>query len=526
MSNRKRITWADRQAGEAPALPGYGTEDQSNPAHQAEPNMHEYENGDTSSWAEDVRQPPYPQGNPPAIPGYDVEDKDHPAHQDPPRVSLTAAVRKRASKALKLAGLQLVSKKVTQAQIEDHAMDLMELGDGQLDNMLERFGGGFLADQEEFAPMAADSLDDILAEEFEEEALEEPILASEDVEASAEKTAMDSIMAKLEAMSAEIATLKGEPVVAADDDDDQDEEADKDQDKEAGSQNDPNGPTLSPTPKTEDAARKEAADPILAEFDSYDAGKTGFVGIDEWQGSKAVFAALDTDNDKILARVDLEACGCGDTMAMDDGLEPEEVAMLAEMSIPEEAVSPTADILEDEIIEEPILEDIELMDEPFVEEPMIVAEDDAAMFGMTHDPMGLSDDSASILSSEDDALLTEMFGGKAAKKSDDDEEVVEEEVEGKKKSAKKSDDDEEVVEEEVEGKKKSAKKSDDDEEVVEEVEGKKKAAKTAAQRPQPRKKSAGVKQVGNMTKAAANNEQKELQSLWASDPDVSDVFGQ
>ena len=453
---RERMTWAvGHQASAPPATPGYNVEDQDHPAKQGpDPDMHKYEDGDTSSWAEDVRQPPYPQGNPPAIPGYDAEDQDHPAHESPPRVSLTAAVRKRASKCLKLATIQLVGKKMTKAQVEDHAMDLMELGDSQIDNMLERFGGGFLADELEVD-------DDLLAmDDMDDMALEEPILASN-----------DNIMAKLEALTAEVVAMKS----GSDDDEDDDEDGDEDGDVE-GTQNDPKGPTLCPKVKASD-------DPIVQEFDSYDTGKTGFVGIDEWKGSKTVFAALDTDNDQILARVDLMTA-CGEVPAtIEAGLEPEEMAMLAEMSI--DPIDPIDEILEDEVLEDEVLEDdpmeLELMDEPIIEEPMIVAEDDAGMFGMTHDPMGLSDN-APVMSSEDDALLQEIFGGKVAKKSDDDEEVIEEEVEGKKKKA-------------------------------------------AVQRPQPRKKSAGVQQVGNMTKAAANSEMLELQNMWASSPDVSKVFG-
>jgi len=527
---RERMTWAaGRKASAPPAIPGYDVEDQDHPAHQPDPDMHKYENGDTSSWAEDVRQPPYPQGNPPATPGYDAEDQDHPAHMSPPRVSLTAAVRKRASKCLKLATIQLQGKKMTKAQIEDHAMDLMDLGDFQIDNMLNRFAGGFLADElleEEVMEPIADDLDELLADEDEDDmAFVDPIMAS------AEKSATDQILARLDAMSAEITALKNGGVVASDDDDEDDEDGDTD--VEASSQNDPKGPTLSPTPKTEDAARKPevqaAVDPIIQEFDSYDTGKTGFVGVNEWKGSKAVFAALDTDKDGYLARVDLvTACGCDSP-----GLEPEEMAMLAEMTAAEEVTAcdgqgPAADLLEDEWVDDP-LEDVDLIEEPVIEEPMIVAEDDAAMFGMTHDPMGLSDGSP-VMSSEDDALLAEIFGGKVAKKSDEDEDADDDaDVEGKKKAAKKSDDDEDADDAEVEGKKKAAKKSEEEEEVVEEeVEGKKKAAKTAktaSQRPQPRKPSTGVKQIGNLTKTAKNSEVEELQSLWATMPDVSGVFG-
>ena len=85
MTQRQRMTWAalDREAAAPPATPGYGVEDQDHPAHtQDDPGPHDYENGDTSSWAEDVHPPPYGDSGAPATPGYGVEDQDHPAHQD------------------------------------------------------------------------------------------------------------------------------------------------------------------------------------------------------------------------------------------------------------------------------------------------------------------------------------------------------------------------------------------------------------------------------------------------------------
>ena len=80
-TKRKRLTWARRKASAPPATPGYGVEDRDHPAFYEDPDMHLYENGDTSSWMEDPTPPPYSQGRAPATPGYGVEDQDHPAYK-------------------------------------------------------------------------------------------------------------------------------------------------------------------------------------------------------------------------------------------------------------------------------------------------------------------------------------------------------------------------------------------------------------------------------------------------------------
>lgn len=488
-NTRERMTWqaAGRKASAPPATPGYGKEDQDHPAHLPDPDAKKYENGDTSSWAEDPHQPPYPQGNPPSTPGYDVEDKDHPAHIDLPRVPkearALAAAQRKAAKCIRVAELILQNVPGKTAEmVEDQALDLMNLPDSGVEATFGRISGGFLAEDESF-----DELDELLADDEEDAA---PVEESP-------KTAMEDILLAVKKLSEDVNELKT---------------------GKRADQNDPKGPTLAPKPKTEEEARKPEvtaadSDPVIKEFDTYDTSKTGFLMSDEWKGSRAVFAALDTDKDGIIARCDLVkmACGCDETVPMmANELDTEEEALLAEFNledvpvtaeeIPAEEPVPTVSC--DQMAEEDTLEDITL------------AED-------AQDPMGLADEPEMT---EDLALLAEILGGKVAKKAEDEEENDEAET----------DDEEEPVKEGGKGKKATKKSEDeaddeaktDDEEKEEEPAkegGKKAAVRVASRRPQPRKVSAGVKSVGSVPKVHTD-EIKELSKLWESSPDVSGAF--
>ena len=485
---RERMTWAaGRQAGAAPATPGYGAEDQDHPAHQAEPGESDYENGDTSSWNEDPKKPPYPQGNPPSTPGYDTEDKDHPAHKEMPRVpkeaqNLKAQIVKKADKCIKLATVML-GKGAKEACIEDQALDLMDLSDEQIDGTLARMSGGFMAAEEEVPADEDAALDAMLAEE------------------AAPPAGDEGILAQLDALKEEVKALK-----------------------QAG-QNDPKGETLAPKPKSEEEARKTAARKLFA---SMDADGDGFIMKADWTGSKELFAALDKDDDEILEEEEVveemsgskKACGC------DDGFAPEEQVMLAEMEMEAcKAASKKADDDDDEDEEAPVEEeapkeakkagddddeDDDKEEAPAPEEEEDEASKEASTFSMTTDPMGLADGSEKV-ASEDDALLASIFGGKTA--ADEEEAPAEEEAPKEAKKAKKGDDEDE---------------DDGDivlEEPAEEKEAKK-ATKTAfKQRPQPKKPSTGIKTVGAVTKTASSNEMDDLSRLWESAPDVSGVFG-
>lgn len=536
MSKRNRMTKreaADRKASAPPATPGYGTEDQDHPAHtQEDPGADDYKNGDTSSWAEDVHQPPYPDGNPPADPGYDVEDQDHPAHKRQPRLpksakSLRAQVVKKADKCIRLARHTL-GKEASVEMIEDQALDYMDMPDEQLDKTLQRLGGGFLAqyDLDDEVLVEDEMVDELLAQDEDED---------EGEMACGPKFSAEDVMTKLEALASDVAAIKaGNVEVKAD-------------------QNDPNGPTLAPKPQTEEQERAEGAatakdehtaspdNPIAMMFDQFDTDSDGFVSQDEWRGNKAVFASLDTDNDGIIARDEVISAFYAQDMLVEDDLmtdlEPDEAAMLAEMlddgDEGEMACGPTS-------MEEEIEEGVEIMaskskgkkseddedegdedegdedqDEEADEDSDKEASVEADMFSMQGDPMGLATDDSII--TEDDSLLMDIFGGDiervaSKKKSEDEEKKKEDEEEAEEEAA-------ETIQEEDEEKAK-----DEDEDEGDEKEGGKKNKK-ASPRPQPKKASKGVQKVGHVQATPQGNEVNELSQLWDSEPDVSSVFG-
>ncbi|OHD24547.1 MAG: hypothetical protein A2Y38_08820 [Spirochaetes bacterium GWB1_59_5] len=291
MTKRQRMTWAadKREAAAPPAIPGYDVEDQDHPAKgQPDPDAHQYENGDTSSWNEDPAPPPYGDSGAPALPGYGVEDQDHPAHrgQVGRQANLGELVRRKSAKCLKLAR-KLLGKNANQACVEDQALDFMDLGDDAIEMALGRAADMLMAEDE---PKA---MDEPLAED-------EPVggMWAEDEPAEDEpepKAAEDDMAARLSALEAEIRAMRR----AA---------------SKKGNQNDPNGPTLGASGKSAEQEKAEekainskqaALRPVLAMFDSYDHDRDGFITAAEWKGPRSLFAALDTDKDGIIARFDL-----------------------------------------------------------------------------------------------------------------------------------------------------------------------------------------------------------------------------
>ena len=137
-------------------------------------------------------------------------------------------------------------------------------------------------------------------------------------------------------------------------------------------------------------------------------------------------------------------------------------------------------------------------DEEEAEEEEAEEEGKEASFVTDLDPMGLSNEVEA-----DDTLLTDLFGIKAA---GDDEEAEEEEAEESDKEA-------------------AAKGADEEEAEEEEADDEKASSKKANLRPRGRKPSAGAKSLGSVTGKTASNEIGDLEKLWSSAPDVSNVFG-
>ena len=294
MSTRTRSTWAaDKKAGQAPAVPGYGAEDQDHPAHQAEPAYEKYKKGDPDAWAETPNPSPYPEGNPPAVDGYDSADQDHPAHKRPPRVEkLSAMVTARAKKVLVIAS-HMLGKDATKEAIELQALDIMDWEDTAIENTLGRLGGGFLGfDDMDDAPMGMldeepmacgdgmYGLDDM-------EGLEGPGMEGlDDMEGLEGPMAM--FASAIKAIATEVKSLKD------------------------ANQNAYPGPTLGGPAKSEEALRSEAAATAKGEatasfFDTMDTDSDGFVLASEFTGNKAIFAAIDVDADGIISKTEYVA---------------------------------------------------------------------------------------------------------------------------------------------------------------------------------------------------------------------------
>jgi hypothetical protein len=130
--SRKRLTWGDeaRRASAAPATPNEGP---ASPAHKPDPEADAYENGDTSSWAEDVHPGPYPNSAHPATPD---EGPASPAYK-------AAALERKAAKCIRIATSMLGDPEGDPAKvaaIEDQALALMDLPDTAIKASLTRLG--------------------------------------------------------------------------------------------------------------------------------------------------------------------------------------------------------------------------------------------------------------------------------------------------------------------------------------------------------------------------------------------------
>ena len=310
---RKRTTWGEgREASAPPATPGYGTEDQDHPAHQADPAYEAYKKGDPSAWAEDVHPGPYPNSAPPSTPGYGTADQDHPAKKASEDVNLRKLVEKKASQCFQVAQAML-GKKATPQAVEDQALDLMDVPDSQLAATMSRLGGGFLSmdeydEYDEYDDDMGMPMEDILGMGDMEDEL--PPLGCGDMMAH---RALDEIKADAAKLQAEFKASgskeAGEHRNAAEIKADYDKLQEEFKAAKAANQNAPKGPTLAPTPATEEQERAEGKATESGEksafeemFDSYDPDGTGFVTEADWKGERALFAALDTDKDGILAR--------------------------------------------------------------------------------------------------------------------------------------------------------------------------------------------------------------------------------
>ena len=501
---RRRLTWTDRKASAAPAMPGY-QEPSIHPAAYPDPEADAYENGDTSAWAEDPHPGPYPNPMHPALPGTEApmgHPATDPAHYFPAGVSkqasrqLRAAMEAKAAKCIRIAQ-SMLGRKASVSAVEDQALDLMNLTERQIAAALSRLAdeGGMAQD----VPTEASS--DLLAvenmtltpERTSEEAMLAEMLADEG-DGSEGPMSDEEVLAHMVAeekakMSARMASrrraaqmpgnqndpahynFRAEGVLASKKSEDTDVEAEemlkdmaKDEAKKAASlrrqakkseDEAPEGETAEDEEAAPEAQKKAAHFQRLAAYWSRVAKKS-----EEEEAPKAEEEAPKAEEE--APKAEKNAADRKAAIRRLAGLELSAEVREA-LSALLKAEEPMAEEQPVEAGEEPTAEDF-MMDDMGVEDPMLM--DDMGM-----DDMGVDE-------------LSSLYGSRVAKKSE--EETAEEEHEAEEEAPK--------------------------------------AEKKAAVRPQPRKASNGVRSVGAVSKVASGD-MNDLSRLWESAPDVSKIFG-
>lgn len=472
---RQRLTWEtpSRKASAPPATPGY-EEPSNHPAAYPDPEADAYENGDTSSWAEDPHPGPYPNGAPPALPGTDAP-QGHPAtdmaHYFPNGVGkqasrqLRAALEAKAAKCIRLAA-RMLGKNASNDAIEDQAIDLMTLTERQIQATLRRFaeeGGDGNTDLLAFENMTLtpprtggeddteELLQAMLAEESGEgvEGDEEALLASMLAEEQKRLASLKS--SKKAGQNDPRATYKGkkaeEPVAKEAKKADEDGEAEEDK------------------PEGDEAAKKAAHFQRLAAYWTKLAKKAEGDEPEENEAEKDEEKPSKEAGEVPEALKDNQFKAKDEKPAKDDKAEKK----AAFMRLAGEFLS--ADLKE--TLAALIAEDAEV--------PAEKAADDFMVDDLVDDPMldGLGMDDAADVDMDDLSVLYGMHT--AAEDSTEEAEESEEEKPAKEE-------------------------------------------KQAAVRPQPRRASTGVKTLGTVAKVASSPVD-DLSKLWASAPDVSEIFG-
>jgi hypothetical protein len=477
------------------------TEGPDHPAYLADPEANKYENGDTSSWAEDPHPPPYNQSPPPAMPGNGTtEDVTHPAHVPQSEVPATGPMTAqdadaRAPKAASLQLKQAAEKKAalcvriaqatlpgaTVAEIEHKAMLLMDEPDAKIHAAADVLR--LAADDEEDQDEASDEDDDAKMGGKDKKASRQIQALNKKVDrlvkAFGDFFGMDDLMDDGEVeldMMLEEDDMSDDALMAmltnmADD-----------MDGDGVDQSD-NSNSMATEHESDDmeamlaAMEDEAGDDMemMSMQDEFDRGE-------ESEGTEMY------DEGEMLAVLMAELDGEGH-MASD-----------AELSVEPLAKGPTIQSGEGGNVNPeaaPVTPEVEQMDGS--EKTANPAENDIAM-STGADPMGLMDEESVTASSNDDllALYADLDLPKTAGDDDEDDD---------------DDDDDDDDEEEVEV-----------EEEVEEKEGSNK--KASRQRPRPKKASKGPKTLGSVPQSKkAANEIAELSQIWDTAPDVREFFG-
>ena len=476
--SRRRLTWNGRMASAPPAMPGY-QEPSVHPAAYPDPEADAYENGDTSSWAEDPHPGPYPNTFHPALPGTE-EPMGHPAtdpaHYFPAGVAkqasrqLRAAMEVKAAKCIRIAQ-SMLGRSASVSAIEDQALDLMNLTERQIAAALSR-----IADDDGMAQdVPGETASDLLALEqnytltpertggHDHDADEDLLMAMLEGEAGddADHMSDEQVLAKM--ISEEKAKMSGMHMASR-------KRAFGAYDKMPGDQNDPahynfraEGVLASAKKSDDDVEAEEMLAEMVKEEKKASLRRQAKKSEDEKGAEDEAPEGEKAEEEPEAPKSDKKASARKAAIRRLAGLElSAEVkealaAILAEDAAPEDAHM--GEDLPVEAGEEPTADDF-LMDDMGIEDPMLM--DDMGDAGVDE--------------------LSMLYGGRTAKKSEDAPE--------------------------------GDKASEEDE----------KPAKSAAVRPQPRKASNGVKSVGAVAKVASGDV-NDLSKLWESAPDVSKIFG-
>ncbi len=481
---RTRLTWAktDRKASPGPATPGYNEpETLDHPAAYEDPGPHDYENGDTSSWAEDPTKGPYPNSKYPALPGTE-EPQGHPAtdpkHYFPRGVSasLVRQMEKKAARCIRIAK-SMLGRTASAVAVEDQAVDLMSLPDRQIQATLAR-----LAEEDGEKEEEKDA-DDLMVEEDEDKADKKAEDESDDSEDDSddEETAGKKAarFQRLASYWTNVAKKAGEVPEAfkkqwdkADDKkDDKKEEAKKEASLRARKARKASEATADQNDPKSYNFRQQGK---LAEGEDEDEALLAAMLDDETK------SASDDEDEALLAAMLDEGMTAGDEDSDEDA------ALLAEM-LKEDAPSAEDMKAEDKAAmlgddEQAMLD--EMMNDDSILDGVAVADPVVDDLSIDEDPMGLID------TGFDDMELNSLYGSKFA----GDEEKPEE--------------------------KKEEKPADK----AEEKPSKEAKSKTAAVRPQPRKASTGVKAIGSVPTVSGDRDVEALSKLWESAPNISDIF--
>ena len=471
---RQRLTWGNpsRKASAPPATPGY-EEPSIHPAAYPDPEADAYENGDTSSWAEDPHPGPYTNGAPPALPGTDAP-QGHPAtdmaHYFPNGVGkqasrqLRAALEAKAAKCIRLAS-RMLGKNASEGAIENQAIDLMTLTERQIQATLRRF-----------AEEGGDGNTDLLA--FENMTLTPPRTGGDD-------DTEELLQAMLAEEAGEGEESEEEAMLASMLADEQKRLASLKPSKKAG-QNDPRATYKGKKaekpeedkPEGDEAAKKAAHFQRLAAYWTKLAKEA-----DEDEPEENKEEAEEDEKDEPASK---------EAGEVPEALKDNQFKAKDEKKKGEPKKDDKADKadkkaafmrLAGEFLSADLKETLAALIAEDAEVPAEKAADDFMVDDMGEDPMldGLGMDDAGDLDMDD---LSVLYGMHTAA---DDSESEGEKAEEEEKPAKEE--------------------------------------KQAAVRPQPRRASTGVKTLGTVAKVASTSGVDDLSKLWASAPDVSDIFG-